>query len=576
MCARVCGEALPSAVPPLAAMALAIREQDKPQMPGDWLCPGCKDNQFARNPTCRKCGHNRPSDVSAAVAAAAPKLLLAGDWACPLCQCLCFGNRRNCPKCNTPRPEGGEAAQKALAALQAMPGSAATGAIVGYVAPGSVQPVSSWARQWTSGPENGMLVGETDLPDWLKGVSSSPPRTYGNATGSDDGAEKKKSKKKSKKTDAGGSDADLDAKKKKKKKGKKKNKDGSDDSDEEKLPATAMSAAASSMATTTAALSETRAIEERAPSQCAMTCTRREEGDLEAQEIKKAAAAPKDALGDREPIWDNLKGICVLLVVLIHTLRVFEQEVVAEGHFASGLILPLLFVCMPAFCFASGHLSKVADTRGRLVALFRMWAVFLIQQTLYAYFWALQSQYFQATSPVAFPFWKQFLPGVTWFLLCLAVWRTALPLLNLLRWPFLTALVLTMLAQSTDVAQSEYIKPMLSFLPFYLAGYRCPKGFLSAFPRSRDFAKCTFLSILMLSPALSLVLPSLESGVGLFDRMSRPTWTAYGCLYGGRIADSLEQGGPMCHSGAGLAVTLAFYAAALPLVFCFLACVPRR
>jgi len=229
----VCGEALPSAVPPLAAMALAIREQDKPQMPGDWLCPGCKDNQFARNPTCRKCGHNRPSDVSAAVAAAAPKLLLAGDWACPLCQCLCFGNRRNCPKCNTPRPEGGEAAQKALAALQAMPGSAATGAIVGYVAPGSVQPVSSWARQWTSGPENGMLVGETDLPDWLKGVSSSPPRTYGNATGSDDGAEKKKSKKKSKKTDAGGSDADLDAKKKKKKKGKKKNKDGSDDSDEE-------------------------------------------------------------------------------------------------------------------------------------------------------------------------------------------------------------------------------------------------------------------------------------------------------------------------------------------------------
>lgn len=297
---------------------------------------------------------------------------------------------------------------------------------------------------------------------------------------------------------------------------------------------------------------------------------------MEAQEIKKAAAAPKDALGDREPIWDNLKGICVLLVVLIHTLRVFEQEVVAEGHFASGLILPLLFVCMPAFCFASGHLSKVADTRGRLVALFRMWAVFLIQQTLYAYFWALQSQYFQATSPVAFPFWKQFLPGVTWFLLCLAVWRTALPLLNLLRWPFLTALVLTMLAQSTDVAQSEYIKPMLSFLPFYLAGYRCPKGFLSAFPRSRDFAKCTFLSILMLSPALSLVLPSLESGVGLFDRMSRPTWTAYGCLYGGRIADSLGQGGPACHSGAGLAVTLAFYAAALPLVFCFLACVPRR
>lgn len=172
--------------------------------------------QFARNPACRRCGHSRPSDVTAAMNADAPKLVCAGDWACPLCSKVNFGNRRTCEKCNAPKPEGGKTQQAAISLMQAMPQSALTGGVVGFVAPGSLQPVSSWSRQWDSGPANGMLVGETDLPAWMsqaqeddddiKNIKQFEERAararlkkQENGDASSDGSRKKKNKKKSKK-----------------------------------------------------------------------------------------------------------------------------------------------------------------------------------------------------------------------------------------------------------------------------------------------------------------------------------------------------------------------------------------
>lgn len=300
------------------------------------------------------------------------------------------------------------------------------------------------------------------------------------------------------------------------------------------------------------------------------------ERDLEAQvpPAQEPAGGAGDPWKGREPVWDNLKGICVLLVVLIHTLKAFEQEVVAEGHFASGLILPLLFVVMPAFCFSAGYLSKVADTRQRAVSLFRMWAVFVLAQLTYAVFWAQWSQNWQPSGSTPFPFWEQPLPGVTWFLLCLAVWKTALPLLDLLRWPVATTLVLSMLSQLTDTGRSNFVQPLLCFLPFFMAGYSHPKGVLER--QQLPMARCAFLSILVASPAVSLVLPSLPGGEGLFDTASRLVWTSYGCLYGGPVGRSLAMDGMTCHGEAGPVGNLVFFLLAAPLVRGFLAAVPRR
>lgn len=187
---------------------------------GDWTCPACQELNFARNTDCRKCGKQKPAEGPSgenAILALSQKIkeqnLLPGDWTCLMCQEINFGNRTNCRKCNSMRPIG--TAQEQLDNLKSanqMPGSALTGAVVGYVRPGSLKPVSNWARQWDSGPVNGMLVGETELPAWLRGVDMPPPaksidsgmwgepyKKKRRKGSSDSGDEKKKKDKKEKK-----------------------------------------------------------------------------------------------------------------------------------------------------------------------------------------------------------------------------------------------------------------------------------------------------------------------------------------------------------------------------------------
>merc|ERR1712194_685844 len=210
----------------VAAMPLSLvvfeRGEGKQIGEGDWNCPACQEVNFARNVDCRKCGRQKPTDGPSgenAILALSQRVkeqnLLPGDWTCLMCQEINFGNRTACRKCASSRPAG--TAQEQLDNLKGanqMPGSALTGAVVGYVRPGSLKPVSDWARQWDSGPVNGMLVGETELPAWLRGVDMPEPTAkslegkYGEpyrkkrrkgSDASDSGDDKKKKDKKEKK-----------------------------------------------------------------------------------------------------------------------------------------------------------------------------------------------------------------------------------------------------------------------------------------------------------------------------------------------------------------------------------------
>merc|ERR1711865_1016870 len=60
--------------------------------PGDWLCPGCNDLQFARNEACRRCGTLKPIDAAGAAVAGGGnnQCEKPGDWHCPSCNDLVF------------------------------------------------------------------------------------------------------------------------------------------------------------------------------------------------------------------------------------------------------------------------------------------------------------------------------------------------------------------------------------------------------------------------------------------------------------------------------------------------------
>jgi len=74
---------------------------------GDWICPGCGDHQFNKNPKCRRCKTSKPPD-------AVEKSLRPGDWVCPGCSEINFSKNTRCRDCATPNPdpEGTAAAAK--------------------------------------------------------------------------------------------------------------------------------------------------------------------------------------------------------------------------------------------------------------------------------------------------------------------------------------------------------------------------------------------------------------------------------------------------------------------------------
>lgn len=67
--------------------------------PGDWICPGCNDLQFARNPHCRQCRTARPGGPIT------PGYGEPGDWLCGTCGDLQFRRNPSCRKCGTPHGE---------------------------------------------------------------------------------------------------------------------------------------------------------------------------------------------------------------------------------------------------------------------------------------------------------------------------------------------------------------------------------------------------------------------------------------------------------------------------------------
>lgn len=81
---------------------------------GDWVCgdAGCANVNFARRPTCNRCGRRKPRQAASPAAgaeigkSAADKsrgLFSADDWQCGKCANVNWARRQTCNVCNAPR-----------------------------------------------------------------------------------------------------------------------------------------------------------------------------------------------------------------------------------------------------------------------------------------------------------------------------------------------------------------------------------------------------------------------------------------------------------------------------------------
>jgi len=64
--------------------------------PGDWVCPGCQNHNYASRTECNKCGQPKAQQV--------PPNFRPGDWLCPSCGNHNFASKAACNKCQEPKP----------------------------------------------------------------------------------------------------------------------------------------------------------------------------------------------------------------------------------------------------------------------------------------------------------------------------------------------------------------------------------------------------------------------------------------------------------------------------------------
>jgi fucose 4-O-acetylase-like acetyltransferase len=331
-----------------------------------------------------------------------------------------------------------------------------------------------------------------------------------------------------------------------------------------------------------------------------------------------AVATPKKAEA-REVFFDNAKGMTVLAVILGHTMMsyvmMFDVAILRACFIMDGL------VAMPAFSFLSGHLSSATLTPRRKVGIAKMLLTFIIYQIFYF----LAAQFFvdmhvdapgvnggmgaQHKPALPLPVWQQ--ENVSWFLLCLIVWRATLPLFARLRRPIAVSVTIAMLSIFMDAGQN--FMPIFGFLPFFIIGHTYSREDLWALHTKANglvFFALPFAVLFALSVAAGPSLDKMTAGMmdhhggggGHDEHHGPPKMGDFGQMGAALlfiIPSSVVEGGFQClyqQSGqndmtnqhrrqlgvgvgcynVGVPLRLIFYCLSMLAVRGWLACIPRR
>ena len=155
--------------------------------------------------------------------------------------------------------------------------------------------------------------------------------------------------------------------------------------------------------------------------------------------------------------------------------------------------------------------------------------------------------------------------AVTWFMLALLIWRTALPLVSRMRRPIAVSLALGSLAVFVDLGVN--FQNIASFMPYFVVGSRLPRS-LWASQLSRPHVRFGFASF-FLCVSVAMLLFSTYGGDAFAACFSRLGLT-YACFNG---APPAEQAGE-CSTFRELCMRLIFYASSVPLITGFLCALP--
>ncbi|MEI7031491.1 acyltransferase family protein [Streptomyces pratensis] len=259
------------------------------------------------------------------------------------------------------------------------------------------------------------------------------------------------------------------------------------------------------------------------------------------------AAASSSAARKRDPYFDNVKYLAIVLVAVAHA-----WEPVMDGSRATRALYMIVYTFhMPAFILISGYFSRSFDmTPAKVKRLITSVAVpYVLFETAYSLFKRYAGDSPDTPISLADPLY------LTWFLVALFVWRVTTPIWRALRHPLPVALAIAMLATlSPDIGDDLDLQRVLQFLPFFVLGLLMkPEHF--AWVRRREVR---LLALPLFAGALLLaywIAPHMRLG-----------W-----LYRANSAQEMD-----VPWWSGAVLTLVMFGCALALTIGFLAWVPRR
>lgn len=168
----------------------------------------------------------------------------------------------------------------------------------------------------------------------------------------------------------------------------------------------------------------------------------------------------------REYLYDNIRGILILLVVLGHALEYFRLD----NKVGAFIYVFIYLFHMPVFIFISGYFSKNL-AKGRATAV----ETFLVPYLLLN---LILSLIMLAIGKIdAFMILS---PGWTlWYLYCMFIWRLLLPdLVKVRRILVLSFIVGIFSGFLTEFGTYMAMARTLGFLPYFLAGYFTDRSLL--------------------------------------------------------------------------------------------------
>lgn len=164
----------------------------------------------------------------------------------------------------------------------------------------------------------------------------------------------------------------------------------------------------------------------------------------------------------RNPYWDNLKGVIIILVVFGHLLY--------DAPVSSWFEYPLTIIYsfhMPVFIFISGFFGKHNHSYSAISLLKLAFAYLLFNGVMQLFVCNIFDSYSLLTPLYSF-----------WYLPALIIWRAITPYISRYRLALpLSFLVAIMIGFWSDIDNTLALSRTIAFYPFYLAGYILPESF---------------------------------------------------------------------------------------------------